>query len=209
MRFRGRARPISVFDDVAVPPAELAAVLQRLQGLLQQQNVTWTLDAYAGEGRLRLRPFLDLADPGDRAKLEPLAGRVLRHRPRGRRDDLELAGLRPGSHPVPPQAVRRAVAGLPRDQGCLRPAGPAQSGQGHRRRPAPDAPQPEAVAHAAVAAGAGHPGSRGRFLGRRRGSQRDAPSRHEAASQTSSASGEIGAAAGAGASSSPPCAGRT
>ena len=76
MRFRGRARPVSFIDDVAVPPERLATVLQRLQSLLQQQNVTWTLDAYAGEGRLRLRPFLDLADPGDRAKLEPLASRV-------------------------------------------------------------------------------------------------------------------------------------
>jgi FAD/FMN-containing dehydrogenase/Fe-S oxidoreductase len=75
MRFRGRARPISLVDDVAVPPGQLAAVLQRLQSLLQQENLRWTLDAYAGEGRLRLRPFLDLSDPGDRAKLEPLASR--------------------------------------------------------------------------------------------------------------------------------------
>ena len=76
MRFRGRARPVSFIDDVAVPPEQLATVLPRLQGLFQQQNVNWTVDAYAGEGRLRLRPFLDLADPGDRAKLEPLANRV-------------------------------------------------------------------------------------------------------------------------------------
>ena len=76
MRFRGPARPVSVFDDVAVSPDRLALVLQRLQGLLQQQNVTWTLDAYAGEGRIRLRPFLDLSDPRDRAKLEPLTSRV-------------------------------------------------------------------------------------------------------------------------------------
>jgi len=76
MRFRGRARPISFVDDVAVPPFQLASVLQRLQGLLQQQNLTWTLDAYAGDGRLRIRPFLDLSDPGDRAKLEPLASRI-------------------------------------------------------------------------------------------------------------------------------------
>jgi FAD/FMN-containing dehydrogenase/Fe-S oxidoreductase len=76
LRFRGRARPVSFIDDVAVPPEKLATVLPRLQGLFQQQNVTWTVDAYAGEGRLRLRPFLDLADPGDRAKLEPLANRV-------------------------------------------------------------------------------------------------------------------------------------
>ncbi len=73
MRSRGRARPVSIVDDVAVPPEELVVVLSRLQGLLQQQNVTWTLDACAGDGRLRLRPFLDLSDPGDRARLEPLA----------------------------------------------------------------------------------------------------------------------------------------
>ena len=76
MRSRGRARPISIVDDVAVPPDEFAAVLQRLQCLLQQQNVTWTLDACAGTGQLRLRPFLDLSDPGDRARLEPLASGV-------------------------------------------------------------------------------------------------------------------------------------
>jgi FAD/FMN-containing dehydrogenase/Fe-S oxidoreductase len=76
MRSRGRARPVSVVDDVLVPPAQLSAVLQRLQGLLQQKNVSWTLDASAGSGRLRLRPFLDLSDPADRAKLEPLAAGV-------------------------------------------------------------------------------------------------------------------------------------
>jgi FAD/FMN-containing dehydrogenase/Fe-S oxidoreductase len=75
MRFRGRARPISLVDDVAVPVDRLSAVLQKLLTLLQHQNVTWAFDAYAGEGRIRLRPFLDLADPGDRAKLEPLANR--------------------------------------------------------------------------------------------------------------------------------------
>ena len=60
MRLRGPARPVSVFDDVAVPPDRLAAVLERLQRLFQASDVTWTLDAHAGEGRLRLRPFLDL-----------------------------------------------------------------------------------------------------------------------------------------------------
>ena len=36
----------------------------------------WTLNAYAGDGRIRLRPFLDLSDPGDRARLEPLAREI-------------------------------------------------------------------------------------------------------------------------------------
>ncbi len=76
MRFRGPSRPVAVFDDAAVAPDRLAVVLHRLQALLQQENITWTLDAYAGEGRLRLRPFLDLSNPRDRARLEPLAAQV-------------------------------------------------------------------------------------------------------------------------------------
>ncbi len=59
-----------------MPPDRLGFVLQRLQALLQHQNLTWALDAYAGEGRLRLRPFLDLSNPDDRDALEPLAARV-------------------------------------------------------------------------------------------------------------------------------------
>ncbi len=76
LRFRGRARPVSFIDDIAVPPDRFADILLRMQGFLQQQNITWTLDAYAGDGRLRVRPFLDLADPGDRGKLDTLASAV-------------------------------------------------------------------------------------------------------------------------------------
>ena len=99
-------RPISFVDDVAVPPFQLASVLQRLQGLLQQQNLTWTLDAYAGDGRLRLRPFLDLSDPGDRAKLEPLASRFYDIVLEAGGTISSCAGLRPGPHPVPQEAIR-------------------------------------------------------------------------------------------------------
>ena len=76
MRFRGPSRPVSVFDDVAVPPERLASALHKIQALFRHENITWTLDAYAGEGRIRLRPFLDLSNPLDRARLEPLASRV-------------------------------------------------------------------------------------------------------------------------------------
>jgi FAD/FMN-containing dehydrogenase/Fe-S oxidoreductase len=76
MRFRGPARPVSVFDDLAVPPQQLAGVLERLQRLFQDGNISWTLEACAGEGRLRLRPFLDLSRPPDREALEPLTSRV-------------------------------------------------------------------------------------------------------------------------------------
>ncbi len=76
MRLRGPARPVSVLDDIAVPPEQLAGVLDRLQRLFQARDVTWTLDGCAGDGRLRLRPFLDLSRPADREALEPLAAGV-------------------------------------------------------------------------------------------------------------------------------------
>ncbi len=145
MRFRGPARPVSFIDDVAVPPDRLAPVLQRLQSVLQQHNVTWTLDAYAGEGRLRIRPFLDLADPGDRAKLEPLAGRVydIVIEAGGTISSAQGCGL------VRTQFLRKQYGELVQVfreiKGRLRPAEPAQSRQGHRRRSPPDATRSEAL----------------------------------------------------------------
>jgi FAD/FMN-containing dehydrogenase/Fe-S oxidoreductase len=76
MRMRGRARPVPLFEDVVVPPEALGEFLQRLQNILKAQDVSWTLDAHAGQGLLHARPFLDLADPNDVAKLEPLATQV-------------------------------------------------------------------------------------------------------------------------------------
>jgi Fe-S oxidoreductase len=76
MRLRGPARPVAVFDDIAVPPDRLAGVLERLQRLFQARDLTWTLDACAGDGRLRLRPFLDLSRAADREAIEPLASGV-------------------------------------------------------------------------------------------------------------------------------------
>jgi FAD/FMN-containing dehydrogenase/Fe-S oxidoreductase len=76
MRNRSGARPISFIDDSSVPVETLADTIPRLQSVLKRHEVSWTLDAWAGEGRLRLRPFLDLSDPRDLAKLEPLASDV-------------------------------------------------------------------------------------------------------------------------------------
>jgi FAD/FMN-containing dehydrogenase/Fe-S oxidoreductase len=72
-RARSRSRPLAIIDDVAVPPERLPRVVRQFQDLLKRHGVMWTLNAYAADGRIRVRPFLDLADPGDRARLEPLA----------------------------------------------------------------------------------------------------------------------------------------
>ena len=76
MKSRSKARPLAIVDDLAVPPDRLAEVLRQLQDRFKCHGVMWTMNAYAGDGRIRLRPFLDLTDPGDRARLEPLAKEV-------------------------------------------------------------------------------------------------------------------------------------
>ena len=73
MRMKGRARPASFVDDVAVPPDRLSEMVQRLQNIMKNHGVSWMLDAHAGHGQLHPRPFLDLTDPQDRDRLEPLA----------------------------------------------------------------------------------------------------------------------------------------
>ena len=73
MRTQSQARPVAIVDDVAVPPHRLPQVVRQLQDLLKRHGTMWTLNAYAADGRIRLRPFLDLAEPGDRGRLEPLA----------------------------------------------------------------------------------------------------------------------------------------
>jgi FAD/FMN-containing dehydrogenase/Fe-S oxidoreductase len=91
MRMKGPARPVSFLDDVVVPPGALAEYIHRLQNILKQHDVIWTLDAYAGQSLLRTRPFLDLSDPRDVAKLEPLATQVYEAA-------HELGGSFAGSH---------------------------------------------------------------------------------------------------------------
>lgn len=77
MRMKGPTRPVRFLEDVSVPPPALPVFLQRLQNIFKQLDVSWTLDAQAGLGLLRIRPFLDIADPCDLAKIEPLASRVI------------------------------------------------------------------------------------------------------------------------------------
>jgi FAD/FMN-containing dehydrogenase/Fe-S oxidoreductase len=90
-RMRGRTRPVPLIEDVAVPPGLLPEFLQRLQNILKSHDVSWTLDAHAGAGQLHARPFLDLSDPHDVAKLEPIAHQVCEAA-------LDLGGTISGEH---------------------------------------------------------------------------------------------------------------
>ena len=91
MRIKGSARPVPFLEDVAVPPHELGTLIRRVQSILQDYATNWTVYAHAGDGQLHLRPFLDMTDPLDVAKLEPMATAVLDAA-------LELGGSISGEH---------------------------------------------------------------------------------------------------------------
>lgn len=77
MRMTGPARPVPFVEDVAVPPSALGEYIRRLQDLFKRFDASWTVYAHAGDGQLHVRPFLDLSDPGDVVKLEPMAAEVV------------------------------------------------------------------------------------------------------------------------------------
>ena len=166
MRMRGRARPRAARSRTwRCPPRRSVEFLQRLQNILKAHDVSWTIDAHAGQGQFT--PARSSTWP-TRATWPSSS----RWRGRSTRRCSELGGTISGEHgcglrphPVPPPPVRRARPGLPRGQGRIRPAQRVQPRQGHRRRSHLMTARPEAVP---AAAGADHdpirlaPGARAR-----------------------------------------------
>lgn len=75
-RLRGNERPLPFVEDIVVPPNVLPTFALDLQNVLKKHQVTASLFAHAGHGQLHIRPFLDLADSGDVAKLKNLAAEL-------------------------------------------------------------------------------------------------------------------------------------
>ena len=78
-RLKGSTRALPFIEDVAIPPQRLPEFLVQLQNVLKTHQVTATLFAHAGHGKLHVRPFLDLADPDDVRKMQGLAADLYRH----------------------------------------------------------------------------------------------------------------------------------
>ena len=72
-RLTGSTRPIPFVEDLAVPPERLPDFVQQLQKLLKLKQITASLFGHASHGQLHLRPFLDLANPQDVARIYSLA----------------------------------------------------------------------------------------------------------------------------------------
>ncbi len=69
-------RPVVGVEDVAVPAEELPRFLADVRGLLQRFDLTASVLVHVLAGQVHTRPFVDLDDPKDRAKLWPLAEAV-------------------------------------------------------------------------------------------------------------------------------------
>jgi FAD/FMN-containing dehydrogenase/Fe-S oxidoreductase len=73
---RGGAQPIAFIEDVGVPPDRLSECLHGIQQILRRQGTTSSFLVHAATGQIHARPFLDLRDPRDVAKLGPLSEEI-------------------------------------------------------------------------------------------------------------------------------------
>ncbi len=72
-RLRGNERPTPFVEDIAVPPARLGEFITRMQKVLHTHDVTASVFGHAGHGQLHVRPLLDMSDPEQVRKMQPLA----------------------------------------------------------------------------------------------------------------------------------------
>ncbi len=59
----GDARPIPFVEDVAVPPENLAAFIEKFRALLDKHELTYGMFGHVDAGVLHVRPAIDMKDP--------------------------------------------------------------------------------------------------------------------------------------------------
>ena len=72
-RLEGLSRPVSVVEDMAVPPETLPEFLVEVQNVLKRHQVTASCSCHAIQGQLHLQPFLDLGNPLHVQKMRGIA----------------------------------------------------------------------------------------------------------------------------------------
>jgi len=73
---KGGAQPLPLVEDVGVPVDALPEYLRRVQEILQQHQITASFLVHAGAGQVHTRPFLDLRQPDQVARLWDLAEQI-------------------------------------------------------------------------------------------------------------------------------------
>lgn len=75
-RLQGVRRPVPFVEDMAVPVAAVPVFLGHMHEVLKRQQVTASVFGHIGQGQLHVRPFLDLANPNEKRRMERLAGEL-------------------------------------------------------------------------------------------------------------------------------------
>jgi FAD/FMN-containing dehydrogenase/Fe-S oxidoreductase len=72
-RKRRREHPAEFMEDVSVPHTRLADYIAGLKKIEAKYGMTMSFFGHAGDGELHLRPYLDLGNPNDVAKMQAIA----------------------------------------------------------------------------------------------------------------------------------------
>jgi FAD/FMN-containing dehydrogenase/Fe-S oxidoreductase len=72
-RKRRRQHPAEFMEDVSVDHRRLADYLAGLEKVQMKHGITMCFFGHAGDGELHVRPYIDLGDPQDRAKMLAIA----------------------------------------------------------------------------------------------------------------------------------------
>jgi len=76
---RGSTPAVPFIEDVVVPPNRLSEFLGGFQAAMKRTAVTAMLFGHAGHGQLHIRPFVDVHDSDERARLEDFAEELAAH----------------------------------------------------------------------------------------------------------------------------------
>lgn len=72
-RLRGLRRAVPFIEDIAIAPELLPEFLKRVHGVLNEHDITASIFSHTPQGMVHIRPFLNLAEKKDIARMKPLA----------------------------------------------------------------------------------------------------------------------------------------
>ena len=75
-RLRGLRRAVPFIEDIAIAPERLPEFLKRVHEVLNEHDITASIFSHTPQGMVHIRPFLNLAEPKDIARMKPLAKAV-------------------------------------------------------------------------------------------------------------------------------------
>jgi FAD/FMN-containing dehydrogenase/Fe-S oxidoreductase len=73
---KGRRKVLALVEDAAVPVDRLVPYFEGIQSIFNRLQVDYVLYGHIAKGLMHTRPLLDLKDPGDVARLRPIADAV-------------------------------------------------------------------------------------------------------------------------------------